>query len=66
MNMLSSNIRLRTPGADSTIPAGRTRAALVIEELDSAPAHMVALSTFCIQAETAVPVAALRAGRLDA
>lgn len=64
MNMLSSGIQLKA--ADGTVPARPTRAALVIEELDSVADHMVALSTFCILADTAVPTAARRAGRLDA
>jgi hypothetical protein len=66
MNMLSSGIQLKTAGADSTVPGRPTRAALVIEELDSVADHMVALSTFCILADTAAPTAARRAGRLDA
>ncbi|MFI1353959.1 hypothetical protein ACH4TV_10300 [Streptomyces sp. NPDC020898] len=63
MNLLSSGIQLK---ADSTVPARAARSVLVIEELDSVADHMVALSTFCIQAESAVPAAARRAGRLDA
>ena len=69
MNLLSSGMQLK---ADSAVPARPARSArsarsvLVIEELDSAADHMVALSTFCIQAESAVPAAARRAGRLGA
>lgn len=63
MNLLSYGIQLK---ADSAVPARPARSALVIEELDSAADHMVALSTFCIQAESAVPAATRRAGRLDA
>ncbi|MEV1025787.1 hypothetical protein [Streptomyces sp. NPDC050264] len=66
MNMLSSGIQLKTTGADGIVPARPARAALVIEELDSVADHMVALSTFCILADTAVPTTARRAGRLDA
>ncbi|MFI5678690.1 hypothetical protein [Streptomyces cellulosae] len=62
MNLLSSGIQLN---ADGAVPARPARSALVIEELDSVADHMVALSTFCIQAESAVP-AARRAWRLDA
>ncbi|MFJ9041539.1 hypothetical protein ACIRF8_33860 [Streptomyces sp. NPDC102406] len=66
MNMLSSGLQMKTAGADSTVPTRPSRAALVIEELDSVGDHMVALSTFCILAEAAVPAAARRVGRLDA
>lgn len=66
MNMLSSGIQLKTVGTDGTVSSRPARAALVIEDLDSVADHTVALSTFCIQAEAAVPAAARRAGRLDA
>ncbi|MEU1513113.1 hypothetical protein ABZ490_13250 [Streptomyces sp. NPDC005811] len=66
MNLLSSGIQLKAAGADGAVPARPARSALVIEELDSVADHTVALSTFCILAETAVPVAARRAGRPDA
>ncbi|GGS43165.1 MULTISPECIES: hypothetical protein [Streptomyces] len=66
MNMLSSGIQLKAAGADGAVPSRPARAALVIEDLDSAADHAVALSTFCIQAEAAVPAPARRAGRLDA
>ncbi|MEU4985621.1 hypothetical protein [Streptomyces sp. NPDC021969] len=66
MNLLSSGIQLKSAGAAGTDSAVPARSALVIEELDSVADHMVALSTFCIQAESAVPAATRRAGRLDA
>ncbi|GAA3299070.1 hypothetical protein [Streptomyces cinereospinus] len=66
MNLLSSGIRLKAAGADTAVPARPTRSVLVIEELDSVADHMVALSTFCVQAETAAPAASRRAGRPDA
>ncbi|MFF3372635.1 hypothetical protein ACFYXF_06720 [Streptomyces sp. NPDC002680] len=66
MNLLSSGIQLKADSAVPARPARSARSVLVIEELDSAADHMVALSTFCIQAESAVPAAARRAGRLGA
>ncbi|MEU6439220.1 hypothetical protein [Streptomyces sp. NPDC047046] len=63
MNMLSSGSQLKTLATDGTGPAGP---GLVIEELDTMADHMVALSTFCIMADTAVPVAPRGAGRLEA
>ncbi|MET9450381.1 hypothetical protein [Streptomyces cinerochromogenes] len=66
MNMLSSGIQLKAVGAGGGVSPRPARATLVIEDLDAVADHTVALSTFCIQAEAAVPAPARRAGRLDA
>jgi hypothetical protein len=62
MMMHSSGVQPRS-AADGSCPA---RPALVIEDLETTADHAVALATFCILAEPAVPGSARRAGRLDA
>jgi hypothetical protein len=62
MNLHTSGIRTKGVADASAL----ARPALVIEDLDGAAEHMVALSTFCIQAEPALPGATRRAGRRDA